>query len=281
MSSAPTAVQADWLEVCRRVVRGLDAMLIEHPTTRERAVERGQGKGGDQSLVIDLAAEEVIFGELDELYREGYRFRAVSEERGEVDYGSEDVRVVIDPIDGSMNAKRGLHQYAVSVAVADGSTMADVEFAYVYDFGPGEEWWARRGQGAHLNEARLGEGPPERRMPDGKLELLAVESDPRWLAARAHELVAVANRVRALGSIAVSLCQVACTRVDGMVTLWRCRAVDAAAAQLIVRESGGLISFTAYEDPLAAPLDVRPHSPVIAARTPDSLALLRQVPIPD
>jgi myo-inositol-1(or 4)-monophosphatase len=66
-----------------------------------------------------------------------------------------------------------------------------------------------------------------------------------------------------------------------MVTLWRCRAVDAAAAQLIVRESGGLISFTAYEDPLAAPLDVRPHSPVIAARTPDSLALLRQVPIPD
>jgi myo-inositol-1(or 4)-monophosphatase len=66
-----------------------------------------------------------------------------------------------------------------------------------------------------------------------------------------------------------------------MVTLWRCRAVDAAAAQLIVRESGGLIWFTAYDDPLAAPLDLRPHSPVVAARTSESLALLREVPIAD
>src|SRR3977135_1150262 len=52
-----------------------------------------------------------------------------------------------------------------------------------------------------------------------------------------------------------------------MVTLKRCRAVDAAAGQLIVREAGGLVAFTGYEDPLAAPLDLVPRSPVIAART--------------
>jgi myo-inositol-1(or 4)-monophosphatase len=263
-------------------VRGLKTVLAEYPTTRERAVELGRGEGGDQSLVIDRDAEEVIFAELDELRRSGHRFMAISEERGEVDYGSSGVKVVIDPIDGSMNAKRGLHQFAVSLAVADGPTMADVVFGYVYDFGPGEEWWARRGQGAYLNDARLPEAPPERRTQDGKLELLAVESaDPRWVAARGEQLVAVAYRLRAIGSIAISLCQVACTRVDGMVTLWRSRAVDAAAGQLIVRESGGLIWFTAYEDPLAAPLDVRPHSPVVAARTHESLALLRGVPIGD
>jgi myo-inositol-1(or 4)-monophosphatase len=282
MSSAPTALEADWLGVCRRVVGGLQSMLKEHPTTRERAVELGRGEGGDQSLVIDRAAEEVIFAELDELHRGGYRFLAISEERGEVDYGDSGVRVIIDPIDGSMNAKRGLHHYSVSLAVADGETMADVAFGYVYDFGPREEWCARRNRGAYLNDVRLSEAPPERRMPDGKLELLAVESaDPRWLAARAQELVAVANRVRAIGSIAISMCQVACTRVDGMVTLWRCRAVDAAAAQLIVRESGGQVRFTAFEDPLGAPLDVRPHSPVVAARTAESLELLRGVPLAD
>jgi myo-inositol-1(or 4)-monophosphatase len=81
-----------------------------------------------------------------------------------------------------------------------------------------------------------------------------------------------------MGTIAVSLCQVAATRVDGMATLWRCRAVDAAAAQLIVRESGGLVAFPAMEAPLGAPLDLLPHSPVVAARTPEALAQLATVP---
>jgi myo-inositol-1(or 4)-monophosphatase len=80
-----------------------------------------------------------------------------------------------------------------------------------------------------------------------------------------------------LGTIAVSLCQVAATRVDGMVTLWRCRAVDAAAAQLIVRESGGMVAFPAFDDPLAAPLDLVPHSPVVAARTQRALSELAAV----
>ncbi|MCA1656218.1 MAG: hypothetical protein LC713_00610 [Actinobacteria bacterium] len=85
------------------------------------------------------------------------------------------------------------------------------------------------------------------------------------------------HRVRAIGSIAISLCQVAPTRVDGMLTLWRTRAVDVAAAQLVVRESGGLVAFPAHEDPLGAPLDLEPHSPVVAARTAESLARLTSI----
>ena len=53
-------------------------------------------------------------------------------------------RVVIDPVDGSLNAKRGLPLYALSIAIADGPTMADVVLGYVYDLGNGEEWIARR-----------------------------------------------------------------------------------------------------------------------------------------
>jgi myo-inositol-1(or 4)-monophosphatase len=149
----------------------------------------------------------------------------------------------------------------------------------VYDLGPGEEWYAVRGQGAFLNGDRIENPPPERRVSDGRLELLAVESaDPRWLAASSDALVAVANRIRAMGSIAISLCQVAVTRVDGMATLWRCRAVDAAAAQLIVRESGGHVAFTEMDAPLAAPLDLVPHSPVVAARRAETIAELATLP---
>jgi myo-inositol-1(or 4)-monophosphatase len=270
----------DWLGACRGAAQGLRDVLVDHPTSRERVVETGErGGGGDRTLVIDAEAEDAVFGQLDRLYADGARFTAVSEERGYVDYGDPDVLVVIDPIDGSMNAKRGLTHHALSIAVAVGPTMADVAFGYVYDLGPGEEWRATRGLGAFVNDQPLSTPQPERRRRDGKLELVAIESaDPRWLAASSDALVRVTGRVRVIGSIAVSLCQVAATRVDGMATLWNCRAVDAAAAQLIVRESGGLVAFTAMDEPLGAPLDLEPRSPVVAARTDRALAELATVP---
>ena len=63
-----------------------------------------------------------------------------------------------------------------------------------------------------------------------------------------------------------------------MATLGRARSVDVAAAQLIVRESGGLVAFTACKDPLGAPLDLIAHSPLVAARTPAGLAELATLP---
>src|SRR3954454_12946975 len=170
-SKAPAALLShDWLGACRRAADGLQAVLREHPTSTQRVVETGErGEGGDLTLVIDAAAEDAVFSELDGLHGAGARFTAVSEERGLVDYGDPDVLVVIDPIDGSMNAKRGLTHHALSVAVADGPTMADVAFGYVYDLGPGEEWRAVRGGGAFLNDVALDHPMPERRRRDGKL----------------------------------------------------------------------------------------------------------------
>jgi myo-inositol-1(or 4)-monophosphatase len=203
---------------------------------------------------------------------------ACSEERGAINYGDETVRVILDPIDGSLNAKRGIPHHALSIAVADGDTMADVEFGFVYDFGPGEEWWARRHEGAWLEGERLDPAASERRVRDGKLEVVGIESaDPRWLQDSLHQLIGCAYRLRAFGSIAVALCQVASARFDGMVSLRRSRGVDAAAGQLIVREAGGLVSFPGPGAPLAAPLDASPHAPVVAARSPEALRQLEQV----
>lgn len=281
LAASDTVSPEIWLPVCRRVVQALDGMLVAHPTTLERAVETGRGEGGDQALVIDRAAEEIVFGELDRLHASGHRFTAVSEERGRVDYGDGDVVVCIDPIDGSMNAKRGMVHHAVSLAVARGTTMSDVCFGFVADLGAGEEWWAATGRGAHLDGRRLGgDGLGERRTSAGLLELVAIESaDPRWVSAAGEDLRAVAHRLRAIGSIAISLCAVAALRVDGMATLWRCRAVDAAAGQLIVREAGGQVRFTACSDPLGAPLDLEPRSAVIAAWSERALEEMARLPV--
>jgi myo-inositol-1(or 4)-monophosphatase len=274
------ASSPDWLAAARAAAAGIRDLLAQRPTIAERVEETGTlGEGGDRTLLIDEAAEDIVFSQLERLHAAGARFTAVSEERGTVDFGGGDLVVVIDPIDGSLNAKRGLPHHAVSIAVADGPTMADVFFGFVQDFGPDEEWVAWRGGGATLDGRPLDPALGERRTADGRLEVIGVEStEPRAVADSAEELDRVAYRIRAIGTMASALCQVAAARFDGMVSLRRCRAVDVAAAQLIVREAGGLCSFIAYEDPLGAPLDVEPHSPVTAARTPEALAELSRVP---
>jgi myo-inositol-1(or 4)-monophosphatase len=271
----------DWLGAARRAAAALRTILAERPTTAQRVVETGtRGEGGDRTLEIDALAEEAIFTELAGLHADGARFTVISEERGMVDFGGDGVLVVVDPIDGSMNAKRGLPHHCVSIAVADGPSMADVVFGFVQDFGPEEEWVAHRGGGATLNGEPLDAALGERRRGDGKLELVGFESaDPRWVLESAERLVVVAHRLRAIGTIAAALCQVAAARFDGMLTLKGTRAVDAAAAQLIVREAGGLVAFTAFDQPLAAPLDdLLPRSPVVAARTEAGLRELAAVP---
>jgi myo-inositol-1(or 4)-monophosphatase len=271
----------DWLGASRRAASALRTMLAARTTIAERVIETGtRGEGGDRTLEIDQLAEDAVLAELQRLYDEGARFTVVSEERGTVDFGGNGVLVVVDPIDGSLNAKRGLPHHCVSIAVAEGPTMADVVFGFVQDFGPDEEWVATRGAGATLNGVQLDPSVGERRWAsDGKLELVGFESaDPRWVLQSAEGLVQVAHRLRAIGTIAAALCQVAAGRFDGMLTLKGSRAVDAAAAQLIVREAGGLVAFTAFDDPLAAPLDLLPHSPVVAARTEAGLAELATVP---
>jgi myo-inositol-1(or 4)-monophosphatase len=281
MTSTRSALDADWLGACRRAAAGLGQMLRETPTTSERAIETGnRGSGGDRTLVIDQTAELLVLAQLEALSKDGYRFTALSEEQGAIDFGDPAIKVIIDPIDGSLNAKRGISHHALSIAVADGETMAEVAFAYVYDFGPGEEWWATRGEGAWLNGARLDPTLDERRGRDGRLEVLGVESaDPRWVAASIDALVDTAYRLRALGTIASSLCQVAAARFDGLVSLRRARAVDAAAGQLIVREAGGVVSFPSFEDPLGAPLGAsEPTSPVVAARSEKTLKQLEEIP---
>jgi len=261
-------------------------MLSGLSTTAQRAAQTGdRGEGGDRTLEIDAGAEAIVFAQLQRLHEQGLRFIAISEERGEVDFGGADnddaVRVIIDPLDGSLNAKRKLTHYALALAVAIGPTMADVVFGYVHDFGTDEEWWARRGEGAYLNGVRLDTTAAEIRTLDGRLEVVGIEAaDPRWIGQSIAELADRAYRLRAFGAIAPSICQVAAARFDGLVALRSCRAVDVAAAQLIVREAGGHISFPRYEDRLGAPLDLAPHSPIVAARSVAGLTELEGACLP-
>jgi len=249
----------DWLAVCRDAVEDVRGVLEELPTRDEREPVVGDGEGGDETTAIDAAAERVILERLRGI--DGTTI--VSEEVGVV--GNGPLRIVVDPIDGSLNAKRGIPVFSLSIAVAEGDTMDDVVFGYVFDFGSGEEWVAERGQGATLNGADLG---PIR--PKEEIEILCFEATlTSSVAEKAASVVGLAYRLRIMGSLAISLCHLAAGRVDGVCSLKAARAVDIAAAQLLVRERALAIDLPENPPFGAALLDLEGRSLCVAGATPE------------
>jgi myo-inositol-1(or 4)-monophosphatase len=257
-----------WLDTCRLCVADIRGVLDALPTRVEREPVLRRGEGGDDTTAIDQAAEDAV---VERLAATRESFLLVSEELGERVFGEGgDRRVVVDPIDGSVNAKRGIPFFSFSLAVADGPTMGDVVFGYVYDFGTGEEWIAERGGGAVLNGAPLVAPTPKE-----PIEILSFEGTTTpAVAARISDVIGLAGRVRVMGSLALSLCHLAAGRVDAVCSLKPARSVDIAAAQLLVRERG--LAIELYDDPPFpdAMLDLEPRSRVAAAGSGETLAAL-------
>ncbi len=256
----------DWLGLCRAVVGDLDEVLHAMPTRADREPVLRTGEGGDDTTAIDAAAEDAVVRRLDAL---GTDLTLVSEELGVRVFGTGGgPTVVVDPIDGSVNAKRGIPFFSLSVAVADGPTMDDVGFGYVYDFGTSEEWVAERGRGALLDgSALVGPGPKD------SIEILSLEGTTTDAIALASPAMrGVATRLRVMGSLALSLCHLAAGRVDAVCCLKPARSIDIAAAQLLVRERGYAIEL--FENPPfgRAPLDLGQRSRVVAAATDELCA---------
>ena len=176
-----TLLEADWLGFARRATDAVRRVVERYPTAAERGAETGRGEGGDTAYVIDREAEDAIFAELEAL---GEPVTAISEERGEVQVlGGGPVHVVIDPIDGSLNAKRGLPFPSVSIAVATGSRMEHVELGYVAEIQSRREWWARSGEGAFEDGERL------QALEPGRLDAMVTLGPVRSVDSAAGQLV--------------------------------------------------------------------------------------------
>jgi myo-inositol-1(or 4)-monophosphatase len=255
-----------WLTLCREAAGDIHHLLAELPTRAERSRVVGDGMGGDQTVAIDLAAENAVVRRLEALHASGLDFVLISEELGERRFGDEpELYVVVDPIDGSVNAKCCIPFFSLSVAVATGPCMADVVFGYVHDFGSGEEWTAEAGQPPRLDGLPLEtEGPRE------EIELLSLEGTTATMVAEfAGRLSSLAPRLRIMGSLALSLCHLAAGRVDAVVSLKPVRSIDIAAAQLLLRQRGFVIDLPESRPFEEAPVALDARSRVVAARTPE------------
>ena len=140
------------------------------------------GAGGDTTLELDSVAETAVFAALTELSKRGEKFSVLSEEAGLRNFGADYPLVLVDPVDGSLNAMQGVPLFGLMLAVLDGPTVGDVLAGLVVNLIAGTEWRASRGEGARRDGERISVLPRERR---DRFEVVGLESTPRALAVAA------------------------------------------------------------------------------------------------
>ena len=228
------------------------AELVEDP-----AEVVGRGADGAPSARIDRVAEAAVLRVLD--YADA-RVNVLSEEAGFIDRGG-DRTIILDPIDGTHNALRGVPAYSVSIAIGR-SHLADIEEGLVRDLVSGATYYAAKGDGAKLN------GRPIHVHPYDPKDLLFTV----YLGSNAHpdadRVARFARRVRSLGAASLDLCLVARGAADlyymrSAVVDTKLRAVDIAAGTLIVREAGGLVLNLDGRD-LDLPLESKARTDLVA-----------------
>ncbi len=232
----------------------------------------GRGAGGDVTMVFDATLEQIAIDLLRPLG--GMELR--SEECGVRDLGGGPWRVLLDPLDGSTNAKTQLPLCGISIAAGRGECLGDVEVAYVADLMHEDTFWAIRGGGAFRN------GVPLQTRPQWESGILGAEIRLRQLGALgalAPALAPTFTRVRCLGALALDLCHVASGAFLGVIDGLRegARVLDVAAAQLIVREAGGVMGLADREDFLDVPLGLQERRNFLAAVDEPTLRLLQGV----
>ena len=227
-----------WLPIFRAIAAEIRATIPPLAGTPRGREEVGLGAGGDRTIYLDQLAEEIVVRHLEQAYRSGLRFRLISEELGERDFGGEPL-VLADPLDGSYNAKMGLPYYAVVLAVTEGDRFSDVRLGYVQNLVTGDEYHAISGAGAFHRGEPLRPTPPAF---DGRSIALVQFDAPSGVEPRerAAPIFALAEKVRQLGSAALNLCHTASGGVALQVTPAPVRSFDLAGPVLILREAGGI-----------------------------------------
>jgi len=206
---------------------------------------------------------------LDQLARfatTGHPCSVLSEEAGLVDLGAEYPRVMLDPVDGSLNAKQGLPLAAVMLSLAEGPALADVRLGWVLNLATGERWLAARGAGTFRQGRRVVPLPSSPRA--GRIGVLGVESSPRELCGL-QPLIDRASKLRLLGSMALTLAHAAAGGIEVFAAPIRARIFDMTAGVLMITEVGGVVTDLEGRRLEGAPVGLESRTTLLASAHPE------------
>ena len=234
--------------------------------TKEAAKKTKRGAGGDISMHLDIVAENAIIKTLEEAKVD---LLLISEEVGEKFIGNKEKAkenqsvLIVDPLDGSNNAVRGVPYCSVSIAYAIGTKTNDIIKAVVLNLNTKDIYWAEKGKGAYLNETKIHVSDLdisnkcffELNLPMKNLMKILQDLTP---------LIKKIHRMRILGSSALTLCQIASGSMEAFINLRDTnRLVDVAAGMLILKEAQGRF-FSIDGSDINRPLSIDVRFPFVA-----------------
>jgi fructose-1,6-bisphosphatase/inositol monophosphatase family enzyme len=243
-------------------------------STVDLGEDMGLGADGTSTKLVDDVAERIC---IDMIEREGGDLNVLSEEAGFIDNGAGRT-LVMDPIDGTHNAIRGIPFYSISLALGR-SRLSDVELGLVRNLVSGDTYWAEKDKGAYLNDAKLKTKP----LPS-KDVMYSVYIGSR-ATRKALAVAAAPRRGRALGCASLEMCLVASGAFDVYFlnyhpSTYSMRVIDIAASTLILREAGGEVFNDTY-DILDMGFDLKERTNVIAVGDKRALELIRNLEAAD
>ena len=206
--------------------------------TEESAGDFGRGAGGDISRRIDIIAERTV---LDYLKKIKFDCIVLGEECGRVELSKKPMGfIIMDAIDGSTNAVRGIPFFCCSLAFATENKLSSVTDGVVTDLSRGDMYYATKGKGAFLNGNRIYVNKDKK--PIYFVVGLDVSGISSKMLQRLSPIITASNHVRHLGAIALELAIFARGLADTFIDLReKLRVTDIAAGLLIALEAGGYV----------------------------------------
>ncbi len=232
------------LNIAVRAARTAGNIIARGFENRSDLLTEAKGEN-DFVTRIDKEAEQAIIQKIQQSYPE-HSF--VGEEGGVVQ-GDDTFKWIIDPLDGTTNFIKGIPHFSVSIALM---VKGRIDQAVVFDPIRGELFTASKGAGAQLNGFRIRTGTAKELR--GTILATGFPFKQKDTAAdfmqSFNTIFSQCGDVRRCGSAALDLAYVAAGRYDGYwergIKPW-----DIAAGELLVRESGGLVTdFSGGNDPM-------------------------------
>lgn len=202
--------------------------------TEEASTKYGKGAGGDISTGIDLAAEQAV---LDTIKKHEFKPTVIGEECGMIQGNSG--YLIMDAIDGTTNAIRGIPFYCCSLAFASDYKLSAVTDGIIMDLGNGDLYASSKDKGAFVNGNRI--EIDQRSEPELQNMVLGMN-----ISGISHEILNNLSSVlskfkhaRHFGANALELCYLARGFIDVYLDFRnKIRITDMAAAYLVVKEAG-------------------------------------------
>jgi myo-inositol-1(or 4)-monophosphatase len=254
---------ANWLNILEDCAQNMKTEILKVHRKAEAGKQFGRGAGGDIKKKIDLVAEKAL---IETLRTHKVSCTLISEESGNKKIGTEPSKYILaaDPLDGTTNALRGLPFLAISLAVSSKPYLKSVETALVADVLHNVTYTSKKHEGAYKNKHSIKPSKTK------SLQEAVVGVDFNTFKAgkivnQMIQILEQTKHLRHLGANALELSYVADGTTDAFIDLrGKLRITDMAAAQLILREAGGIITTQRGEN-LDAPLTATQRVSFIAA----------------